>query len=321
MRSWLTSTKVELKAVKPPAALYSNASGTPLFLIHGFPTSSFDWLAVWGPLSETSRVIAFDMLGFGLSDKPQPGHAYSVVEQADIAEAVLRAAGVSGTYDVLAHDLGASVAQELLARQAEEGGRCDPRIRSVALLNGGLIASAHRPTLVQRLLVSPWGVGAAAQALLGALPPAVFRASLNAVFGPAAPLTAAAAAPLHALWAHKRGWAVTQRLLGYMAERKGSGGRWVGGLLAQGGPPIALINGPADPVSGAHLVEAYAAERARRGCDDSGAAGARTWAALDAVLVLDGGVGHWPQLEAPAAVVGAVRALHERVRAATEAGA
>ena len=41
-----------------------------LLLIHGFPTASIDWLPMWDALSSQFRCITFDLLGFGLSDKP-----------------------------------------------------------------------------------------------------------------------------------------------------------------------------------------------------------------------------------------------------------
>lgn len=295
---------------------------------------------MWSPLCSAGyRLIAFDMLGFGLSDKPSsPPHTYSVLDQADVAEAVLQAARVPASYasngstlttiDVLAHDLGATVALELLARQAGDGvrGPMAPqaaadgvtgalRIRSVVLLNGGIIPGAHRPTLVQRLLVMPWGVGSAAGALLALAPLEVFRSSLNRVFGPAAPLSAAAAAPHFALWRHKGGAYVAGPLLGYMAERRVHGERWVRSLLSPSGPPLSLVNGPADPVSGAHLVEAYRAERRARGCDDLASSGARAAAPFDSVSVLAPGVGHYPQLEAPKDVVAAVLRHHAQLPA------
>src|SRR5262252_6217267 len=86
-------------------------------LLHGFPTSSFDWHRVWDALAASRRVLAFDFLGFGDSDKPAD-HAYSLIEQTDLVEALWRAHGVRRTA-LVAHDYGVSVAQELLARLAE----------------------------------------------------------------------------------------------------------------------------------------------------------------------------------------------------------
>lgn len=57
---------------------------------------------------------------------------------------------------------------------------------------------------------------------------------------------------------------------------------------ARAGKPLRFINGPADPISGAHM--------------------AARWGDLvghDSVVLLEPLIGHWPQLEAPAAVVAA----------------
>src|SRR5210317_2398575 len=59
-----------------------------LLLIHGFPTSSWDWQPMWHTLREQYRVVCLDMLGFGFSDKPNARN-YSIHQQADIVEAVV----------------------------------------------------------------------------------------------------------------------------------------------------------------------------------------------------------------------------------------
>ncbi|MFT7289108.1 MAG: pimeloyl-ACP methyl ester carboxylesterase [Halieaceae bacterium] len=43
-----------------------------LFLIHGFPTASWDWWKVWPALNENYRLVALDLFGFGFSAKPLP---------------------------------------------------------------------------------------------------------------------------------------------------------------------------------------------------------------------------------------------------------
>ena len=94
---------------------WTAGQGEPLLLIHGFPTASWDWHYLWAALAERYQVIACDMLGFGDSAKPR-GHAYSLLEQADLQQALLAHLGIGQPVHVLAHDYGDSVAQELLAR-------------------------------------------------------------------------------------------------------------------------------------------------------------------------------------------------------------
>ena len=63
------------------------ASAPHATLLHGFPTHSLDWADVVAGLGGRLRTLAFDFLGFGSSDKPAD-HGYSLVEQADFAEAL-----------------------------------------------------------------------------------------------------------------------------------------------------------------------------------------------------------------------------------------
>ena len=61
--------------------------GVPWLLLHGFPSSSYDWRRLL-ELRPEPPVIAFDCLGFGLSEKPA-GFEYSLGWQADAAEEIV----------------------------------------------------------------------------------------------------------------------------------------------------------------------------------------------------------------------------------------
>ena len=77
-------------------AYWTAGEGKPLLLVHGYPTSSYDWCRVWEPLAENNRLIACDMLGFGLSDKPRSG--YSIHRQADLQQYVGKSVGACRRY-------------------------------------------------------------------------------------------------------------------------------------------------------------------------------------------------------------------------------
>ena len=111
----LTLCGHEIFAVDVPAA--GPERREPLLVLHGFPTSSFDFHQVVDRLAADRRVLLFDMLGYGLSDKPD--RAYTFAGQADIAMALARAVGVH-RLSMLTHDVGDTVGGELLARQMEE---------------------------------------------------------------------------------------------------------------------------------------------------------------------------------------------------------
>ena len=122
--------------------------GAPLLLLHGVPTASWIWHRIWPMLISRYSVIAPDLIGFGLSDKPTR-FAYSVMSQADLCQSLLAHCGVNDCH-ILAEDYGDSIAQELLARDTGT-------IASVCLLNGGIFPEAHRTSLLQKLIMSRVG--------------------------------------------------------------------------------------------------------------------------------------------------------------------
>ena len=47
-----------------------SGTGPPVLLLHGWPTSSLLWREVMIPIARANRVVAVDLPGFGVSDKP-----------------------------------------------------------------------------------------------------------------------------------------------------------------------------------------------------------------------------------------------------------
>ena len=241
-------------------------------VLHGFPTSSFDWAPTAPGLAEGRRLLLFDFLGFGDSDKPAD-HDYSIHEQADLTEALWRHFGITRTA-VIAHDYGVSVGQELLARHAE--GALDVELERIAFLNGGLYPDMHRALLVQKLLLHP------------RLGPIVSRRiderglarGLRRVF---APDHRPSDEELHEHWlgVSRRGGAQVQhRVIRYIEDRRRHAARWTGALETTR-VPRTFVWGSLDPVSGAHMAERIAS-RVPAG---------------ELHELTD--VGHYPQLEAP----------------------
>lgn len=87
-----------------------HGSGTPILLLHGWPDSTRLWRnQIPFLVSNGFRVIAFDLRGFGRSDKPEGVAAYALPNAIVDAVGVLDALGVP-TAHVVGHDWGAALA-------------------------------------------------------------------------------------------------------------------------------------------------------------------------------------------------------------------
>ena len=198
--------------------------GPVLLLVHGFPTSSYDYRAMIGLLADRFLCVAFDFPGYGLSDKPV-GYSYSLFQQADALEALLRALAVRSAC-VVCHDMGTSVATELLARKDE--GRLGFDLERVVFTNGSMLQWRAEITPFQKLL-------AANETLLTAIEvcariPDGFVAGLRSLTRRAGAITADDEVVMRELLVRDEGHLRLPALAGYMRERYVHKERWIGAL-------------------------------------------------------------------------------------------
>ena len=252
--------------------------GEALLLLHGIPTASWAWHRVWPLLRHRHRLVAIDLLGFGLSDKPRELVA-DVAAQARMCRALLTRIGVA-RYRVLAGDYGASIAQELLVQRGY------PAIASVCLLNGGFFPEAYRPSPGQRFVGTRPGRPFARLIWRGA-----FARSLRRMSGPGTQPDDATIGALFHLLTMNGGRRVLPAMMGYHDARRRNRDRWVG-ALTRARMPLRFICGTADPVAGRAMAESWRAHLPGRD-----------------VVELPG-IGHWPELEAPGALADAVLKFH-----------
>jgi pimeloyl-ACP methyl ester carboxylesterase len=130
-----------------------------LLLIHGFPESSYSYhRIVEGMLDSFDRIILFDLIGYGWSDKPTEGYTYSLFEQADVVFTVWKHFGVTGGH-MLSHDMGDSVATEIVARH-ENGlmpGWFSHGLQSATFTNGSMVLGLAELRITQKILLSKYG--------------------------------------------------------------------------------------------------------------------------------------------------------------------
>lgn len=91
--------------------------GPPVVLLHGIGRSLEDWADTLPPLAARYRVYALDLIGFGLTEKPDV--AYSLAGLARFVRHYLRAVGETRPVTLIGNSLGGAVAQQFAVMYPE----------------------------------------------------------------------------------------------------------------------------------------------------------------------------------------------------------
>lgn len=245
-------------------------SGPTVLLLHGFPSSSYDFRGVVDRLGDQAW-LTLDFLGFGLSDKPRP-HRYSLLEQADIVQHVV-ADAAPGPVVLLAHDMGTSVATELLARDIS--GALPFEIQRAVLTNGSVIIERASLRPSQKIFRGPLGP------LFARLTnERGFLRGFARLFSAAHPLADDEAQAQWALLARDDGHRILHLLCAYLEERVRFAQRWHG-AVRDWDKPLGFLWATGDPVATTEVL-----------------AGLRELRPAAGVIELPG-IGHYPQIEVP----------------------
>lgn len=103
-------------------------TGDAVILLHGILASTYTWRNVVPGLSRTHRVIAFDLLGHGYSERPKKTYGYGIAEQGRLVLRLLERFGLEKAH-FIGHSLGSSVAFWIATHHPE-------KVRSIVLVNG-----------------------------------------------------------------------------------------------------------------------------------------------------------------------------------------
>lgn len=286
-RRWLESGRMVLVHGRRRLFVYERGSGPAVLLLHGFPTSCYDWRGVIDGLENGHRCVAFDFPGYGLSDKPV-AYSYSLFQQADALEGLARALDIDEAH-VVSHDVGTSVHTELLARELEGGASL--RIISSTFLNGSMLQGLATITPFQKLLSANETLPQAMAICENV--GANYVDGLKALMKRPQAVSDEDATVMNELLLYREGNRRLPALSGYMRERHLHKDRWIG-ALRQAKAPVQIVWADADPVANIELGRALHAELPHA-----------RYTELP-------GLGHFLLIEDPAAVAERIRDFIER---------
>ncbi len=260
-------------------AVWQYGVGEDLVLLHGFPSSSRDWDDAGDQLAQHYRILQFDFLGYGKSDKPAQA-SYSAYLQSALASEIIRACCV-GPATIVGHDLGGIVLQILLSGKY---GTAEELISKAIFMNSSVYADLYRPTLSQRLLTTPIVGGLVARAMSERS----FRKGVQATGGKNRDRLRKETGRMWEDFASDGGKLLAPKHLVYIKERSEAASKLEAAMEQFDPQRLAFLYGDADPVSGLHQLEHIRS---------------RIPAAHSRQLE---GLGHFPMLEAPDCVAAAI---------------
>ncbi|MDX1567039.1 MAG: alpha/beta fold hydrolase, partial [Longimicrobiales bacterium] len=116
---------------------FGSPSNPALIMLHGYPSSSFDFRQMIAHLEGDYFVAVLDFPGFGFSDKPQDGYSYMLEDDARLVDYFVREILGLSSFHLLTHDRGGSVGFAFLGDYLD---RDDPgyEINYHFITNGGL---------------------------------------------------------------------------------------------------------------------------------------------------------------------------------------
>jgi pimeloyl-ACP methyl ester carboxylesterase len=240
-KAWLASGRhIEVDGRRIFAV--ERGAGPALLLMHGFPTSCYDWRSVMDALSGSYRCVAFDFPGYGLSDKPA-AYSYSLFQQADAVEGLARSLDITSAH-VVSHDVGTSVHCELLARHNE--GRLTFDVTASTFLNGSMLQWRATITAFQKLLSANETLPQAIE-LCDKIADA-YMPGLRAIMKKPDAVSEEDALVMSELLRYQDGNKRLPAIAGYMRERYVNSERWLGALGATRAP-LQFVWADGDPIA------------------------------------------------------------------------
>lgn len=244
-----------------------------LLLLHGFPTSSYDYIQTAPSFTSTHNVLTYDQIGFGLSSKPKEGYRYNMENQARVMDWVVkervRGDEVEGrVLDIVSHDMGNTVLTEYMRLRVNgmlDGGKhC--KVNTVVFTNGGMVYDLISKRLGQMIITSSWGELFVTWCPKG-LRDWFSRKQLRTIWGNNRERMEGDIENIMALTEYDGGDTIIDKLSYYLIERSGGEDHWVeavGRMVEEEGAKAWWVWGDNDAVAPKEIPRNFSARVSER---------------------------------------------------------
>jgi pimeloyl-ACP methyl ester carboxylesterase len=227
---------------------FGNIDNPAIVMIHGWPTSSYDFKVLIGELEKEYYIAVIDTPGYGFSDKPKGEYRYSIPDDAQLVDYFVREVMGLSTFTLLSHDKGDSVGFAFLSLYQKTDSPAY-KIDHHVILNGGIYLPLAELSAAQKYL-SLSGFGQFVTRFI--LTPDRFTARLAEIYSPA--LTQEEQLNMSSTFRYQGGTTVFPKTLRYLQDRRKHEKTWLQ-TLSRSEIPATLIWGERDPITKTEIAD------------------------------------------------------------------
>ena len=227
---------------------FGNSDNPAIVMIHGWPTSSYDFKELIGELEKEYFIAVIDTPGYGFSDKPKGDYRYSIPDDAQLVDHFIKEVLGLSKFALLTHDKGDSVGFAFLAlyqKTAPPPYQIDHHV----ILNGGIYLPLAELSAAQKYLVLP-GFGQLMTRFI--LTPVILTIGLAKVYSPE--LTPEEQLNMASTFTYQGGTTVFPKTLRYLQDRRQFEETWLQ-TLSDSDIPATLIWGEQDPIAKTKIAD------------------------------------------------------------------
>lgn len=227
---------------------FGNPNNPAIVMIHGWPTSSYDFKELINELENDYYIAVIDTPGYGFSDKPKGRYRYSIPDDARLVDYYIKEVLSLNKFTLLTHDKGDSVGFAFLALHQETETPAY-KIDHHVILNGGIYLPLAELSAAQKYLTLP-GFGAFMTRFI--LTPDRFTKGLAKVYSPV--LTPEEQRNMASTFKYQGGTTVFPKTLKYLQDRHEFEDFWLQ-TLGRSDIPATLIWGELDPIAKTQIAD------------------------------------------------------------------
>lgn len=227
---------------------FGDIDNPAIVMIHGWPTSSYDFKELIAELENDFYIAVIDTPGYGFSDKPRGNYKYSFLDDARLLDFFIKDILKLSRFTLLTHDKGDTVGFAFLNLYQQA---ISPKyqIDQHIIMNGGIYLPLAKLSAGQKYFPIPVFGYFMTRVIFT---PDRFTSELAKIYLPE--LNSEEQLNISSIFQYQGGTTVLPKTLRYIQDRKKYEETWLK-VLAQSDIPITLIWGKLDPIAKTEIAD------------------------------------------------------------------